>query len=157
VAIFNDIEAEESRGDPATSVALASLAAVDVAATAAPALPVDALQRLPELGAGGGDPYWHLVSAFLVGYPPHSSRAYFGDLKGWYAWCAGASVPSAAGAPPSRRRLGPLSLRDPAASDRPAGVAGVDRQAPVVPEQGSTTTTSATRSCSSSHPAPTPP
>ena len=92
MAIFNDIEAEESRGDPATSVALASLAAVDVAATAAPALPVDALQRLPELGAGGGDPYWHLVSAFLVGYPPHSSRAYFGDLKGWYAWCAAAGV-----------------------------------------------------------------
>jgi site-specific recombinase XerD len=59
---------------------------------AAPELPLDALQRLPELGAGGGDPYWRLVSAFLVGYPPHSSRAYFGDLKAWYAWCATAGV-----------------------------------------------------------------
>jgi len=35
---------------------------------------------------------WRLVSAFLVGYPPHSSRAYFGDLKAWYAWCAAADV-----------------------------------------------------------------
>jgi len=33
-----------------------------------------------------------LVSAFLVGYPPHSSRAYFGDLKAWYAWCVAAGV-----------------------------------------------------------------
>jgi hypothetical protein len=28
------------------------------------------------------------VTAFLVGYPPHSSRAYFSDLKAWWAWCA---------------------------------------------------------------------
>jgi site-specific recombinase XerD len=92
VVIFNDIEAEESGGDPATSVALQQLAAADVAAPAARGLPVDALARLPELGAGGGDPYWRLVSAFLVGYPTHSSRAYFGDLKAWYAWCAQAGV-----------------------------------------------------------------
>jgi site-specific recombinase XerC len=31
------------------------------------------------------DPYWRLVSAFLVGYPPHSSRAYFSDLRAWQA------------------------------------------------------------------------
>jgi len=43
------------RGDPATTVALPTLAAVDVALPAAPELPLDALQRLPELGAGGGD------------------------------------------------------------------------------------------------------
>lgn len=79
------MEPVESGGDPSTSVALATLAAVAVEAPAAPELPIDALQRLPELGAGGGDPYWRLVSAFLVGYPPHSSRAYFGDLKAWYA------------------------------------------------------------------------
>jgi hypothetical protein len=35
--------------------------------------------RLP--GDVAVDPYWHLVAAFLVGYPSHSSRAYFGDLK----------------------------------------------------------------------------
>jgi integrase/recombinase XerD len=35
----------------------------------------------------GPDPYWRLASAFLVGYPPHSSRAYLGDLRAWYAWC----------------------------------------------------------------------
>jgi hypothetical protein len=92
VVIFNDMEALESGGDPSTTVALPTLAAVDVALPAAPELPLDALQRLPELGAGGGDPYWRLVSAFLVGYPPHSSRAYFGDLKAWYVWCASAGV-----------------------------------------------------------------
>jgi len=45
------------------------VAAADVVAPAAPELPIDALQRLPALGASGGDPYWRLVSAFLVGYP----------------------------------------------------------------------------------------
>ena len=89
MVIFNDIEDAEDGGEGASSVALARLAASDVAA---PELPVDALQRLPELEAGGGDPYWRLATAFLVGYPPHSSRAYFGDLKAWYAWCAGARV-----------------------------------------------------------------
>jgi len=88
VAIFNDIDRGPDGGEASSSVALTRLAAADVAAPAAPELPVDALARLPELGVGGGDPYWRLVSAFLVGYPPHSSRAYFGDLKAWYAWCA---------------------------------------------------------------------
>ena len=32
------------------------------------------------------------MTAFLVGYPPHSSRAYFSDLRAWYAWCADAGV-----------------------------------------------------------------
>ena len=53
----------------ATNVALQVVAAADVVAPAAPELPIDALQRLPALGASGGDPYWRLVSAFLVGYP----------------------------------------------------------------------------------------
>ena len=92
MVIFNDMEAVESGGEPATNVALQAVAAADVVAPAAPELPIDALQRLPKLGAGGGDPYWRLASAFLVGYPPHSSRAYFGDLKAWYAWCAAAGV-----------------------------------------------------------------
>jgi integrase/recombinase XerD len=61
-----------------------------VLAPPAPALPGEALERLP--GDRDVDPYWCLVAAFLVGYPPHSSRAYFGDLKAWYAWCAQAGV-----------------------------------------------------------------
>jgi hypothetical protein len=39
------------------------------------------LEHLPGTAGAGTDPYWRLVAAFLVGYPPHSSRAYFGDLK----------------------------------------------------------------------------
>ncbi len=35
---------------------------------------------------------WRLVTAFLVGYPPHSSRAYFSDLRAWWSWCAAAGV-----------------------------------------------------------------
>jgi hypothetical protein len=37
--------------------------------------------HLPGTAGAGIDPYWRLVAAFLVGYPQHSSRAYFGDLK----------------------------------------------------------------------------
>jgi len=75
VAIFNDIDRGPDGGEASSSVALTRLAAADVAAPAAPELPVDALARLPELGVGGGDPYWRLVSAFLVGYPPHSGSS----------------------------------------------------------------------------------
>jgi len=81
VVIFNDIEDEPDGGEASSSVALARVAAADVEAPAAPRLPVDALARLPEFGDRGGDAYWRLATAFLVGYPPHSSRAYFGDLK----------------------------------------------------------------------------
>ena len=72
---------------PLTDVVIAPIATAAVAAPPAPALPVAALERLPDVDAGA-DPYWRLASAFLVGYPPHSSRAYFGDLRAWYAWCA---------------------------------------------------------------------
>jgi integrase/recombinase XerD len=59
----------------------------------APDLPATALERLPAADVAGDlDPYWRLVAAFLVAYPPHSSRAYFGDLKAWYAWCAQCGV-----------------------------------------------------------------
>lgn len=54
-------------------------------------MPAEALDRLP-LVDGDVDPYWRFVTAFLVGYPPHSSRAYFSDLKAWCAWCAHAGV-----------------------------------------------------------------
>jgi hypothetical protein len=52
--------------------------------------PAKTLDRLP--GNVDVDPYWRLVAAFLVGYPPHSSRAYFGDLKAWYGWCAQSGI-----------------------------------------------------------------
>ncbi len=70
-----------------TDASLEPIAAAAFAAPLAPALPLAALERLPDVDAGV-DPYWRLASAFLVGYPPHSSRAYFGDLRAWYAWCA---------------------------------------------------------------------
>lgn len=70
----------------ATSVALQPIATAAISGPPAPALPAGPLERLP-LG-GRADPYWRLISAFLVGYPPHSSRAYFSDLKAWHAWCA---------------------------------------------------------------------
>ncbi len=52
MVIFNDMERVKSGGDPSTSVALQQLAAAPVAAPAAPKLPIDALQRLPELADG---------------------------------------------------------------------------------------------------------
>ena len=95
MAIFNDIDGEPNGGEASSSVALTRLAAADVAAPAAPELPVDALARLPELGVGGGDPYWRLVSAFLVGYPPHSR--------------ARTSATSRPGTPGARRRRAPAA------------------------------------------------
>jgi site-specific recombinase XerD len=74
-----------------TTTTLQPLAAAVIAAPPTPALPAGPLERLPDVGAGA-DPYWRLVTAFLVGYPPHSSRAYFSDLRAWWAWCAGAGV-----------------------------------------------------------------
>lgn len=49
-----------------------------------------AVDRLP--GSSNDDPYRRLVMAFLVGYPKHSARAHFIDLKAWGAWCAAAGV-----------------------------------------------------------------
>lgn len=52
---------------------------------AAPDLPPAALARLP---AGvETDPFWRLVAAFLVGYPPATARAYLSDLRAWAGWC----------------------------------------------------------------------
>ena len=53
---------------------------------AAPGLPSAALARLPET-AGQADPFWRLVAAFLVGYPPATARAYLSDLRAWARWC----------------------------------------------------------------------
>ena len=52
---------------------------------AAPDLPAAALARLPaEFEA---DPFWRLVAAFLIGYPPATARAYLSDLRAWARWC----------------------------------------------------------------------
>jgi len=55
-----------------------------------------ALARLPEHAVGvpelDADPAWRLAAAFLVGFRGHTRRAYFNDIKAWYAWCAGVGV-----------------------------------------------------------------
>jgi integrase/recombinase XerD len=51
-------------------------------------LPQNAL-GVPELDA---DPAWRLAAAFLVGFRGHTRRAYFNDIRTWYAWCAGVGV-----------------------------------------------------------------
>jgi site-specific recombinase XerD len=58
----------------------------------APALPAAAVDRLPrgQLGIPNPDedPFWRLVAAFLVECRrAQTRRAYFSDLKAWYAWC----------------------------------------------------------------------
>ena len=59
---------------------------------AAPALPAAAVERLPrgELGIPelDDDPFWRLAAAFLVDCRREQTRrAYFNDLRAWYAWC----------------------------------------------------------------------
>lgn len=49
-----------------------------------------AVGRLP--GATDEDPFNRLAKAFLAGYPPHSNRAYRGDLAAWQEWCSAAGV-----------------------------------------------------------------
>src|SRR5664280_1923610 len=55
-----------------------------------------ALDRLPS-GALGvpeleSDPAWRLAAAFLVGFRGHTRRAYFNDIRTWYAWCESVGV-----------------------------------------------------------------
>ena len=74
-----------------------------IALPPAPGLPTAAVDRLPrgELGVPelDADPFWRLVSAFLVDCRrAQTRRAYFNDLKAWYAWC-------------TARELHPLSAR----------------------------------------------
>jgi integrase/recombinase XerD len=88
-----------------------------------------ALERLPDVGGAGVDPYWRLVGAFLVGYPPHSSRAYFGDLKAWYAWCASSGVrPLAARRHHVDAWVRQLSQVDQPRTGRPASPASIARR-----------------------------
>jgi site-specific recombinase XerD len=62
-----------------------------------PAAAAAALARLPQAGLGvpelDADPAWRLAAAFLLGYRGHTRRAYFGDIRAWYAWCAGIGLP----------------------------------------------------------------
>ena len=55
-----------------------------------------ALARLPDQALGvpelDGDPAWRLAAAFLVGFRGHTRRAYFNDIKAWYAWCGSTGV-----------------------------------------------------------------
>ena len=55
-----------------------------------------ALDRLPHQALGipelDEDPAWRLAAAFLVGFRGHTRRAYFNDIKAWYAWCAEVGV-----------------------------------------------------------------
>jgi integrase/recombinase XerD len=93
----------------------------------APPLRLHALERLP--GDGAADPYWRLVAAFLVGYPPHSARAYFGDLKAWAAWCASSGVhPLAARRHHVDTWVRHLSQVDQPATGRPASPASIARR-----------------------------
>src|SRR4051794_18924012 len=60
---------------------------------APPELPAAAVERLPRVELGipelDDDPFWRLVAAFLIEQRREQTRrAYFNDLKAWYAWCA---------------------------------------------------------------------
>jgi integrase/recombinase XerD len=61
-----------------------------------PGPPSAALERLPTAGLGvpelDADPAWRLAAAFLVGFRGHTRRAYFSDIRAWYAWCASVGV-----------------------------------------------------------------
>gem|GEM_PF-6918015 len=58
---------------------------------------MSALARLPAASTGvpelDADPAWRLAAAFLLGYRGHTRRAYFADIRAWYAWCAGIDLP----------------------------------------------------------------
>ena len=55
-----------------------------------------ALDRLPDQALGVPEldayPAWRLAAAFLVGFRGHTRRAYFNDIRAWYARCASAGV-----------------------------------------------------------------
>jgi hypothetical protein len=61
-----------------------------------PGPPSAALERLPTACLGvpelDADPAWRLAAAFLVGFRGHTRRAYFSDIRAWYAWCASVGV-----------------------------------------------------------------
>jgi integrase/recombinase XerD len=78
---------------PSSAAAVTEASELDVLGPAAvPALPAAAVDRLPrgELGIRevDEDPFWRLVAAFLVDCRREQTRrAYFNDLRAWYAWC----------------------------------------------------------------------
>jgi hypothetical protein len=99
----------------------------------APALPTAAVDRLPrgELGVTelDEDPFWRLVAAFLVECRrAQTRRAYFTDLKAWYAWCAARDLH------PLQARRHDVALwarhlaEQPQASGKPAAPASIARR-----------------------------
>jgi site-specific recombinase XerD len=54
------------------------------------------LDRLPHQALGvpelDADPAWRVAAAYLVGFRGHTRKAYFNDIKAWYAWCNEAGV-----------------------------------------------------------------
>ena len=108
------------------------------AAPALPApLPAAAVERLPrgELGIPelDADPFWRLVAAFLVDCRREQTRrAYFNDLRAWYAWCTDRELH------PLQARRHDIALWARQLADTPAALrqgrgAGEHRAAPVVP------------------------
>jgi site-specific recombinase XerC len=89
---------DPSPAGPAPSAAAGvDIGEIGVIAVVAPALPTAAVERLPrgELGVPelDEDPFWRLASAFLVECRrAQTRRAYFTDLKAWYAWCVERSL-----------------------------------------------------------------
>jgi len=88
-------------------------------------LPVGAL-GVPELD---GDPAWRLAAAFLVGFRGHTRRAYFNDIRAWYAWCADVGVsPLDAQRHHVDRWIAEQTDRPQAATGKPAAPSTVSRR-----------------------------
>ncbi len=94
---------------------------------------VAALERLPKQALGvpelDADPAWRLAAAFLVGFRGHTRRAYFNDIKAWYAWCAGVGVaPLEAQRHHVDRWIAEQTEVPQARTDKPAAAASVARR-----------------------------
>src|SRR5664279_5248251 len=90
-------------------------------APASPALSADALARLP--GNANVDPYWRLVAAFLVAYPPPLRPRLLRRPARLACLVRVGGRSPARRAAPSRRRLGAPSQRRRATRHRPACLA----------------------------------
>jgi hypothetical protein len=123
----------------------------------APALPTVAVARLPrgEFGVTelDEDPFWRLVAAFLVECRrAQTRRAYFTDLKAWYAWCTARDLHPLA----ARRHDVALWARhlaeQPQASGKPAAPASIAGGCRAC---RASTATASRSGCSTTTPSPT--
>lgn len=92
-----------------------------------------ALDRLPQTALGvpelDADPAWRLAAAFLVGFRDHTRRAYWNDIRAWYAWCESVGVhPLAAQRHHVDRWIGELSELPQDKTGQPAAAASVARR-----------------------------